>query len=67
MDVYEHEKGIFYEDLSDTTDRDNLLISLIQLDNVVVTAHQAFLTDTALRNMMEATFESIRAFVDGES
>ncbi|MGB6150511.1 MAG: NAD(P)-dependent oxidoreductase [Pricia sp.] len=67
MDVYENEKGIFYNDLSEANQgqRDNLLESLIALDNVVVTAHQAFLTDTALKNMMETTFESIRNFDEG--
>lgn len=62
MDVYENEKGIFYEDLSDKNERDALLQSLIAMDNVVVTAHQAFLTDTALRSMMATTFENIKAF-----
>ncbi|MFS4446530.1 NAD(P)-dependent oxidoreductase [Maribacter sp. 2307UL18-2] len=62
MDVYENEKGIFYKDLSDSTDKDDLLTSLIEMDNVVVTAHQAFLTDTALTNMMETTFQNIQKF-----
>lgn len=67
MDVYENEKGIFYQDLSESTDRDDLLMSLIEMDNVVVTAHQAFLTDTALRSMMETTFRSIEAYSNGET
>lgn len=67
MDVYENEKGIFYEDLSNTPGKDELLLSLIKLDNVVVTAHQAFLTNTALNNMMETTFNNIEAFLDGKA
>jgi len=62
MDVYENEKGIFYKDLSDTEEKDRLLESLIARDDVVVTAHQAFLTHTALTNMMETVFESIAAY-----
>ena len=62
MDVYENEKGIFYENLSGEDDKDALLRSLIAMDNVVVTAHQAFLTDTALRNMMTTTFKNIKEF-----
>jgi D-lactate dehydrogenase len=66
MDVYENEKGIFYKDLSNATDKDELLISLTKMDNVVVTAHQAFLTNTALNNMMETTFNNIDAFLEGK-
>lgn len=62
MDVYENEAGIFYNDLSDSKDRDDLLESLIKMDNVIVTAHQAFLTDRALQNMMETTFQNIQDF-----
>lgn len=67
MDVYENEKGIFYQDLSTSTERDDLLTSLIEMKNVVVTAHQGFLTDTALRNMMETTFRSIEAYSNGKT
>lgn len=66
MDVYENEKGIFYEDLSNDENKDELLTSLIEMDNVVVTAHQAFLTDRALTNMMETTFANIEKFADGD-
>ena len=62
MDVYENEKGIFYKDLSNADEKDSLLESLIARDDVVVTAHQAFLTHTALTNMMETVFESIAAY-----
>ncbi|QLG46574.1 NAD(P)-dependent oxidoreductase [Costertonia aggregata] len=67
MDVYENEKGIFYKDLSDSTSKDDLLISLIEMDNVVVTAHQTFLTDTALSNMMRTTLDTIREFDKNEN
>lgn len=66
MDVYENEKGIFYKDLSDSQKKDKLLTALIKMDNVVVTAHQAFLTATALSNMMDTTFKSIEAFENGK-
>ncbi|MDO6810950.1 NAD(P)-dependent oxidoreductase [Zobellia galactanivorans] len=65
MDVYENEKGIFYKDLSHEKKKNKLLQSLIQRDNVIVTAHQAFLTDNALQNMMETTFENIAQFESG--
>lgn len=66
MDVYENEKGIFYKDLSNKRHRDKLLLSLIQMENVVVTAHQAFLTETALTNMMRTTFRNLKEFFEGE-
>lgn len=67
MDVYENEKGIFYQNLEDSDDKDELLLSLIEMENVVVTAHQAFLTDTALTNMMATTFDNMRNFENGTS
>lgn len=67
IDVYENEKGIFYHDLSNSDEKDELLLSLLDMDNVVVTGHQAFLTDTALTNMMSITFENIRNFENKES
>ncbi len=66
MDVYENEGEMFYEDHSKDEDKDELLIALIAMDNVVVTAHQAFLTKTALENMMRTTFENLEAFNEGK-
>lgn len=48
IDVYEHEHGLFFEDHSRSRNRDPLLTELMELDNVLVTAHQAFLTQEAL-------------------
>ncbi|MUH34587.1 2-hydroxyacid dehydrogenase [Zobellia amurskyensis] len=67
MDVYENEKGIFHKDFSKSNEKDHLLESLIELDHVIVTAHQAFLTDTALQNIMKTTFRNIQDFADGNS
>lgn len=64
MDVYENEKGIFYNDKSKSSDKDDLLTALIKMNNVIVTAHQAFLTDTALNNMMATTFKNINDFIN---
>lgn len=66
MDVYENEKSIFYKDLSDSNEKDELLMSLTKMENVIVTAHQAFLTDEALSNMMDSVFESIARYDKGE-
>lgn len=64
MDVYENEEKMFYEDHSKDEDKDELLMALIAMDNVLVTAHQAFLTKTALENIMRTTFENLEAFYE---
>ncbi len=66
MDVYEHEKGIFFEDLSEKKLEDPLLSELIQLPQVLITPHQAFLTDTSLKNIAQITADNIRWFTAGE-
>ena len=45
LDVYEEETDLFYEDKSQTIIRDDVLLQLLSLPNVIVTSHQAFLTD----------------------
>jgi D-lactate dehydrogenase len=48
IDVYEHEHGLFFEDRSDWRNPDPLIDELLSLPNVLVTGHQAFLTQEAL-------------------
>jgi len=55
LDVYEEEEGVFFEDLSGTIIQDDELIRLIGFPNVLVTAHQAFLTREALQCIAEVT------------
>jgi D-lactate dehydrogenase len=44
IDVYEEEEGVFFEDLSGQVLQDDELSRLLTFPNVLVTAHQAFLT-----------------------
>ncbi len=67
LDVYEEEEGIFFHDLSDQVMQDDVLARLLTFPNVVITAHQAFLTRDALSNIAGTTLESIRAFAAGEA
>lgn len=62
LDVYEEEADFFYEDLSSTILPDDTLARLISMPNVIVTSHQAFLTDEALHNIAETTLENIHQF-----
>ncbi len=45
MDVYENEKGIYFNNFSKKTLEDNQLALLATYHNVLITAHQAFLTN----------------------
>lgn len=65
LDVYEEEEGVFFEDLSQTILHDDVLARLLTLPNVIVTSHQAFLTEEALANIAATTLESIAAFASG--
>ncbi|WMR33679.1 2-hydroxyacid dehydrogenase, partial [Metapseudomonas otitidis] len=44
LDVYEEEANLFFEDRSDLPLQDDVLARLLTFPNVIVTAHQAFLT-----------------------
>ncbi len=59
IDVYEHEKDIFFNDYSQKIPNDDLLIKLNALPNVLITAHQAFLTEEALTNIAETTIYNL--------
>ncbi len=59
LDVYEEEADIFFEDRSGHILNDDLLSRLISMPNVIVTAHQAFLTKDALNNIAETTVNNI--------
>jgi len=66
IDVYEEEADLFFEDLSGTVLRDDVFARLLTFPNVIVTAHQAFLTTEALAGIADTTLGSITAFAAGE-
>ena len=59
LDVYEEEADVFFEDRSGHIMEDELLSRLISMPNVIVTSHQAFLTEEALNNIAETTVNNI--------
>jgi D-lactate dehydrogenase len=59
LDVYEEESDFFFEDLSGHILSDDILARLISMPNVIVTSHQAFLTEEALFNIAETTVENV--------
>ena len=59
LDVYEEEADFFFEDFSGHILEDDTLARLISMPNVIVTSHQAFLTEDALANIAETTVKNI--------
>ena len=66
LDVYEEEEGIFFEDLSGLVLQDDELSRLLVFPNVLITAHQAFLTDEALMEIARVTSENIARLSAGQ-
>ncbi len=66
LDVYEEEEGIFFEDLSDKVLHDDELSRLLTFPNVLITAHQAFLTREALQEIARVTVTNVLNFEHGK-
>lgn len=64
LDVYEEESDLFFEDNSGHIMEDDILARLISMPNVIVTSHQAFLTEEALENIAETTVKNIVGFFE---
>ncbi len=65
LDVYEEEAQIFFEDRSDQPLQDDVLARLLTFPNVIVTAHQAFLTHEALAAIAATTLDNIARWMVG--
>lgn len=63
LDVYEEESEMFFRDFSGHILEDDTLARLISMPNVIVTSHQAFLTEEALSNIAETTVKNIRSML----
>ena len=66
LDVYEEESKYFFDDWSADVIRDDVLARLMTFPNVIITAHQAFLTENALKSIAEVTLSNVKAFFGGE-
>ncbi len=66
LDVYEEEADVFFEDRSGHILNDDLLSRLISMPNVIVTSHQAFLTEEALNNIAETTVNNILSYFNND-
>ena len=64
LDVYEEESDFFFEDYSSHIVEDDVLARLISMPNVLVTSHQAFLTEEALANIAQTSVENVLEFFE---
>ena len=62
IDVYEEEGDLFFRDLSNQVPSDDAFARLTTFPNVLVTGHQAFLTDRALANIATTTLNNFKEF-----
>ncbi|MCI0360851.1 MAG: 2-hydroxyacid dehydrogenase [Planctomycetaceae bacterium] len=65
LDVYEEEADLFFENLSERVIQDDVFTRLLTFPNVLITAHQAFFTQTALAQIATVTMQNLTAFEQG--
>ncbi|MAT39144.1 MAG: hydroxyacid dehydrogenase [Ectothiorhodospiraceae bacterium] len=65
IDVYEQEENLFFRNLSEEVIEDDMIMRLMSFPNVLITAHQAFFTDTALTNIATTTLQNVTDFEQG--
>jgi D-lactate dehydrogenase len=63
LDVYEEEEALFFQDHSADIIQDDVFMRLLTFPNVLITAHQAFLTREALGNIADTTLDNVEAFL----
>ena len=67
LDVYEDENDIFFKDYSGHIVQDDVLARLISMPNVLITSHQAFLTEEALDNIAKTTVNNMKSFFENNT
>jgi D-lactate dehydrogenase len=67
LDVYEHEKGLFFTDRRADIIRDELFIKLRAFRNVLITGHQAFLTSEAVQAIAATTISNLDSWQKGST
>lgn len=67
LDVYEEESDIFFKDKSGHILDDDVFRNLLSMPNVLVTSHQAFLTEEALNNIADTTTNNILSYYENKA
>ena len=62
LDVYEFEKTLFFEDHQNDIIQDEVFIRLRSFKNVLITGHQGFLTEEAVRQIAQTTIANLDCF-----
>jgi D-lactate dehydrogenase len=65
IDVYEEEAPLFFQDRSSEVISDDVFARLLTFPNVLITAHQAFLTHEALAAIAQTTLDNLTALIEG--
>ena len=65
IDVYEQESGLFFNDLSETVNKDDDFLRLMSFPNVLITGHQGFFTKEALEQIAQVTLQNLTDFEKG--
>lgn len=67
LDVYEQEGDLFFEDLSDEIIQDDIFERLVTFPNVLITGHQGYFTEDALRNIAQISLANVSALEQGRA
>ena len=65
IDVYEQEEKLFFNDLSENIIDDDVIMRLLSFPNVLITAHQGFLTDEALSQIAAISLQNLSDYEAG--
>jgi D-lactate dehydrogenase len=66
LDVYEQESELFFEDRSNRILQDDTFARLMTFPNVMITGHQAFFTEDAMKAIAEVTLTNITQIEQGQ-
>ena len=62
LHIYEEEAGLFFENHSEDILRNDIISRLLTFRDVLITSHHAFLMQTALQNIADATIYNLDCF-----
>ncbi|NVY96394.1 D-2-hydroxyacid dehydrogenase [Lactobacillus sp. DCY120] len=67
IDTLPQETDFFAHDMRNQPINDPQFQHLLDLDNVILTPHMAFYTDTAVENMIDISLDDIKALMEGKT
>lgn len=67
LDVYEFEKGLFFEDRRSDIIHDTNFARLRNFKNVLITCHQGFLTEDAITEIAQTTLSNIDCYANKQA